>query len=119
MKKVLIISPNFPPINAADMHRVRQSLVYFPEMGWEATVVAVEPEFVEMSQDPLLMESLPETSAIKRIRAFNRISRQIEQHLLQSHGITQQQGRQIGVDAKKQFDILVPHNRKKEYFQGA
>jgi hypothetical protein len=71
MKKVLIISPNFPPINAADMHRVRQSLVYFPEMGWEATVVAVEPEFVEMSQDPLLMESLPETSAIKRIRAFN------------------------------------------------
>ncbi len=71
MKKILIISPNFPPINAADMHRVRQSLAYFPEMGWEATVVAVKPEFVEMSQDPLLLETLPEEASIIRISAFN------------------------------------------------
>ncbi len=71
MKKVLIISPNFPPINAADMHRVRQSLACFPEMGWEATVVAVEPAFVEMSEDPLLLETIPEGANVIRIRAFN------------------------------------------------
>lgn len=70
MKKVLIISPNFPPINAADMHRVRQSLPYFEEMGWKATVLAVKPEFVEMSQDPLLIKTIPESSEIHRLKAF-------------------------------------------------
>jgi len=70
MKKVLIISPNFPPINAADMHRVRQSLLYFKEMGWEATVVAVEPKFVEMSEDPILLKTLPPDANIIRIKAF-------------------------------------------------
>lgn len=70
MKNLLIISPNFPPINAADMHRVRQSLPYFPEMGWKATVVAVEPRFVEMSEDPLLPETLPGDAEIIRIGAW-------------------------------------------------
>jgi len=71
MKKILIISPNFPPVNAADMHRVRQSLTYFKEMGWQATVVAVEPRFVEMSGDPLLLNTIPENAGIIRIKAFN------------------------------------------------
>lgn len=70
MKHLLIISPNFPPINAADMHRVRQSLPYFPEMGWKATVVAVEPGFVEMSEDPLLLKTLPGDTEIIRIPAW-------------------------------------------------
>ncbi len=70
MKKVLIISPNFPPINAADMHRVRQSLLYFDEMGWEATTIAVEPRFVEMSEDPVLLHTLPPSARIIRIKAF-------------------------------------------------
>jgi hypothetical protein len=78
MRKVLIISPNFPPINAADMHRVRQSLTYFDGMGWEATVVAVEPGFVEMSEDPFLLETIPESSKVIRIKAFNpRFTRKI------------------------------------------
>jgi len=71
MKKVLIISPNFPPVNAADMHRVRQSLPYFEEMGWKSTVVAVEPAFVEMGIDNHLEETLPENTEIIRLKAFN------------------------------------------------
>lgn len=71
MKKILIISPNFPPINAADMHRVRQSLAYLPQMGWQATVVAVEPGFVEMSEDQVLLETVPESATVIRIKAFN------------------------------------------------
>ncbi len=70
MKNVLVISPNFPPINAADMHRIRQSLLYFEDFGWHATVVAVEPEFIEMSEDPLLIKTIPESSEIIRIKAF-------------------------------------------------
>jgi hypothetical protein len=71
MKKVLIISPNFPPVNAADMHRVRQSLEFFPGMGWQATVVAVEPGYVEMSEDPILLDTIPGDATVIRIRAFD------------------------------------------------
>jgi glycosyltransferase involved in cell wall biosynthesis len=70
MKKVLVISPNFPPVNAADMHRIRQSLLYFNEFGWEATVIAVEPQYIEMNEDPLLLETLPKEAKIIRIKAF-------------------------------------------------
>jgi hypothetical protein len=71
MKKVLIISPNFPPINAADMHRVRQSLPFFEGMGWKATVLAVKPEFVEMSQDPMLIKTIPDDSDVHYLKAFD------------------------------------------------
>lgn len=70
MKNVLIISPNFPPINAADMHRVRQSLPFFEKFGWRATVLAVEPQFVEMSEDPILLETMPKDIDIIRVKAF-------------------------------------------------
>lgn len=71
MKELLIISPNFPPINAADMHRVRQSLPYFREMGWNPTVVAVIPRYVEMGQDPILLETIPDDVEVYRIPAFS------------------------------------------------
>ena len=71
MKKVLIISPNFPPINAADMHRVRQSLPIFEDMRWKATVLAVIPKYVEMSEDPVLWNTIPEDSDVVRIKALN------------------------------------------------
>jgi len=70
MKRVLIISPHFPPVNSADMHRVRQSLPYFKEMGWEAIVVAVEPEYVEASQDKLLLHSFPKDVEVLKIKAL-------------------------------------------------
>lgn len=71
MKKVLVISPNFPPINAADMHRIRQSLSYFGQFGWEATVVAVNPDYVEMGRDPLLLKTIPEHAQVHYIEAFS------------------------------------------------
>ncbi len=68
--RVLVISPNFPPVNAADMHRIRQSLPYLDEMGWEAVTLAVEPEFVEMGTDPLLLETIPKDAKVIRLKAF-------------------------------------------------
>jgi len=41
MKRVLIVSPNFPPINAPDMQRVRMSLPFYRDNGWEPVVLAV------------------------------------------------------------------------------
>jgi len=71
LKRVLIISPNFPPVNSADMHRVRQSVGYFQEMGWVPTVVMVDPAFSEYKQDPLLMHTLPEDLEIIQVKAFS------------------------------------------------
>lgn len=52
------------------MHRVRQSMPFFEQMGWDATVLAVEPKYIEMSEDPILLKTMPDDSKIIRIKAF-------------------------------------------------
>lgn len=71
MKHILIISPHFPPVNAADMHRVRQTLPYLAQEGWQATVVASDPASVETDQDPLLLETVPNNINIIHVPAFS------------------------------------------------
>lgn len=72
MKRVLIISPYFPPVNTADMQRVRMSLAYYKEFGWDAEVVAVDPEYTGLPQDELLMESVPAGIKIHYIKALSK-----------------------------------------------
>lgn len=72
MKRVLIISPYFPPVNAADMQRVRMSLPYFKDFGWDAEVVCVDPEYVDIAKDDLLIESVPQATKIHKVQAFNK-----------------------------------------------
>lgn len=71
MKRALIISPSFPPINAADMHRVRQSLPYLREFGWEATTLAVDTSLVEGGRDPLLLETVPDDADVRHVGALD------------------------------------------------
>lgn len=71
MKKVLIISPHFPPTNAADMHRVRHSLPYFKQFGWTPEVIAVYPEYVEAKMDDLLTKTIPEDIKIYKVHAYD------------------------------------------------
>ena len=70
-RHVLIVSPNFPPINAPDHQRVRMSLPHLAEFGWRATVLAVAPEHVEGLQDPLLLETVPKSTRVVRTRALS------------------------------------------------
>lgn len=70
MKTVLIISPSFPPVNAADMHRVRQSVRYFEEFGYRPIVMAVKPTANENGKDELLTETLPKNLEIIWVNAF-------------------------------------------------
>ena len=67
MKRVLIVSPRFAPSNAADSHRVRQSLPYYREAGWEPVVLAVEPGEVIAPQDPLLLQTVPDDVEVVRV----------------------------------------------------
>lgn len=59
MKRLLIVSPHFPPINAPDMQRVRMSLPFYRENGWEPVVLAVGEPWQEGVREPELMATLP------------------------------------------------------------
>ena len=52
------------------MQRVRMSLPYFSRFGWNAIVLAVQPEFHEGVLDPLLLETIPPDMEIHRVRAL-------------------------------------------------
>ncbi|KQC02433.1 glycosyltransferase [Pedobacter sp. Hv1] len=72
MKRVLIISPYFAPSNAADMHRIRVSLPYFKEFGWDAEIVTVKEIHSDMVKDSLLKETIPEDIKIHEVNAFSK-----------------------------------------------
>lgn len=71
MRRLLIVSPHFPPSNTADSQRVRMLLPFFSENGWEATVLAVKPEQVAAPLDPWLEEGLPVDIEISRVNALS------------------------------------------------
>ena len=71
MREVLIISPRFPPINAADVHRVRTSLAYYRRFGWEPTVLCVEPATSDGIEDAMLAKALTPDIRVVRIRAWD------------------------------------------------
>ena len=54
------------------MQRVRMSLPYFKENGWDAEVVAVDPEYIDLPQDALLVESIPAGVKIHYVKAFDK-----------------------------------------------
>ncbi|MDB6170438.1 MAG: hypothetical protein JWM88_3302 [Verrucomicrobia bacterium] len=70
MRRVLIISPHFPPTNAPDMQRVRMSLPFYRENGWEPVVLAVDSAVVEAPVDPLLAETVPADVPVHRVGAW-------------------------------------------------
>ncbi|HUR57082.1 MAG TPA: glycosyltransferase [Opitutaceae bacterium] len=71
MKKVLIVSPHFPPINAPDMQRVRLALPFLRAQGWEPTVLAVAAESVEGGvRDPLLASTFPSDIRVVRVNGL-------------------------------------------------
>lgn len=69
-RRVLIVSPHFPPTNAPDHQRARQALPHLAEFGWAAEVLAVDPAGVEAPVDPLLAEALPPGLPVHRVRAL-------------------------------------------------
>ena len=71
MKRLLIVSPSFPPISAADLHRVRMSLPYYREFGWDPIVLAVRPDVHGGLMEPELERSLPADIRVIRTGALN------------------------------------------------
>jgi len=72
MRRVLIVSPHFPPVNAPDMQRVRLALPHLRACGWEPVVLAVVPEMVEGAVlDPLLEKTYPADISVVRVRGVS------------------------------------------------
>lgn len=69
-RRVLIISPHFPPINAPDHQRVRMALPYFREFGWQPHVIAVQPESVQGICDRHLQSTIPQDTQVTYIKAL-------------------------------------------------
>jgi glycosyltransferase involved in cell wall biosynthesis len=69
-RRVLIVAPHFPPVNAPDHQRVRMALPYLAENRWQAEVLTVAPQFVEAPLDPDLAEALPPELIVHRVNAL-------------------------------------------------
>ena len=53
------------------MQRVRMSLPYFKELGWEAEVVCVDEKYSGMVKDELLLQSYPADILIHKVKALS------------------------------------------------
>ena len=70
MKRVLMVSPHFPPDTSAGAHRVRLLAPHLAACGWEPTVLTVDPSFYEGRLDPDLAALVPESLRVVRVPAF-------------------------------------------------
>jgi glycosyltransferase involved in cell wall biosynthesis len=70
VRRVLIISPHFPPDSSAGTHRVRLLAPHLAGHGWEPTVLTVDPADYEGALDPALAASVPENVRVIRARAW-------------------------------------------------
>ena len=70
MRRVLIVSPNFPPVSTPDMQRVRMTLPFLRQFGWEAVVLTVDPTCSRVILDKELIETVPADVEIVRTGAI-------------------------------------------------
>ena len=70
MRRVLMVSPHFPPDTNAATHRVRLLAPHLPARGWEPTVVAVDPRDYEGRLDPALADLVPPSLRVVHARAW-------------------------------------------------
>ena len=70
LRRLLIVSPHYPPVDVVDMHRVRASSRYYEDHGWSPTILAVRPEDSGRLTDPRLVEMASERTPVVRTGAF-------------------------------------------------
>lgn len=70
MKKILIISPHFPPSNLAAVHRSRLFAQHLPEFGWKPIILTVHEDYYEEQLDRNLEQLLPKDLRIEKVKAM-------------------------------------------------
>lgn len=69
MRKILIISPHYPPSNLAAVHRSRLFAQHLPTYGWEPIVLTVHENYYEEALDINLEKLLPKEQRIEKVKA--------------------------------------------------
>jgi hypothetical protein len=69
--RVLLVSPHFPPVNGADMQRIRLLLPYFQELHISVEVLCVGPLQVAAPKDEWLTEDFPRDVSVHRVKALS------------------------------------------------
>jgi glycosyltransferase involved in cell wall biosynthesis len=70
VKRVLIVSPHFPPDNGAASHRMRLLAPRLASHGWEPTVVAADPADLPGGIEPGLLDLVHGPLRVERVRAL-------------------------------------------------
>lgn len=70
MKKILIITPHFPPSNLAGVHRPRLFSNHLRSFGWEPVILTVHEKYYEEEPDWNLVKLLPADLRIEKVTAF-------------------------------------------------
>lgn len=70
MKKIIIVSPHFPPSNLAAVHRSRLFARHLPTFGWEPVILTVHHKHYEETLDWNLYKLLPDGLRIEQAAAF-------------------------------------------------
>lgn len=71
MRRVLMVSPHFPPDTSAGTHRVRLIAPHLPAFGFEPTVLTVDPRDYEGRLDWDLETLVPPELRVVRTRAWS------------------------------------------------
>jgi hypothetical protein len=71
-RRVLVVSPHFPPVNAPDMQRIRASLPAFVRAGWHVTVLTVDDPTPAAAVESELLDTVPAGVQIVRARCWSR-----------------------------------------------
>jgi hypothetical protein len=71
LKKILIITPHYPPSNLAAVHRSRLFAQHLPSFGWEPVMLTVHEDYYEETLDWNLFQLLPEEQHIEKVKAFS------------------------------------------------
>lgn len=70
LKKIIIISPHFPPSNLAAVHRSRFFAMHLPKFGWEPIILTVHEKYYEEELDWNLVKLLPKELRIEKVKAL-------------------------------------------------
>jgi hypothetical protein len=70
LRRLLIVAPHFPPVNAPDMQRVRMSLPYYRSFGWDPIVLTVDAARQPEPIDALLAGTVPSNVVVVRTGAL-------------------------------------------------
>ncbi|HUE89990.1 MAG TPA: glycosyltransferase [Vicinamibacterales bacterium] len=70
MRRVLIVSPHFPPDSSAGAHRARLLAPHLASFGWTPTIVTVTPDAYDARLDHELASRVPPALDVVRVPAW-------------------------------------------------